>query len=165
MDERSDHYLARLSSSDRMLLQLSVRMNPIMVANADGDYSLREFAAIADAVHKLVNEPAFRPLLLVAGQEKFSEAALRVMLEEHSKDLDGYLAQIASLLEHLPEEVADAYRRFTLYAVIHTAEASRDGLFGLVGAKISDSEKSVIRKMVDVLRINPSEIDRAKLGI
>ena len=165
MEERTSLYLAQLSISDRKLLQMSVHMNPVIVAHADGDYSLRESAAIAEVVRKLMSEPEYRPLILVAGHSEISDAALRVMLETHTKDVDAYLAQIADLLESLPEEVAVAYRRFTLYAIIHVAEASRDGLFGFLGDKISQSEKTVMQKMVDVLGLAPNEDERKKLGM
>jgi uncharacterized tellurite resistance protein B-like protein len=165
MEERTSLYLAQLSTADRKLLQLSVHMNPIIVANADGNYSLRESAAIAEVVRKLMSESEFRPLILVAGHAEISDAALRVMLETHTKDIDAYLAQVSNLLEQLPEEVAHAYRRFTLFAIIHVAEASRDGLFGLMGDKISHSEKSVMRRMVDMLGLDPNEEEQAKLGM
>jgi len=140
-------------------------MNPIIVANVDGACSLRESAAIAESMRELLNDPAYRPLLLVAGHECFSDAALRVMLETHTKDIDSYLAQVAGLLERVPDIVADAYRCFARYAILHVAEASRDGIFGLVGAKISESEKAIIRTMVDALGIVLSESDQAKLDI
>jgi len=164
MDQRADQFLARLSTADRKLLQLSVHMNPIIVSNADGKCSMRESAAMAEAVRKLMCDEAYRSLLLVAGHEEFSDAALRVMIEQHSKDLDGYLAQVAGILDRIPEGVASAYRRFTLFAILHVAEASRDGLFGLLGAKISESEKLMIRKMVAVLGLELEEGDRARLS-
>lgn len=165
MDERTSLYLAQLSTSDRKLLQMSVHMNPVIVAHADGDYSLRESAAIAEVTRKLMSEPEYRPLILVAGHSELSDAALRVMLEEHTKDVDGYLQKVASLLDQLPDDVVDAYRRFTLYAIIHVAEASRDGLFGLMGDKISQSEKKMMSRMVDVLGLSPNDEERKKLGM
>jgi len=165
MEERSDHFLARLSAAERKLLQLSVHMNPIIVSHADGKCSMRESAAIAEAVRKLMCDEAYRSLLLVAGHEEFSDAGLRVMVEEHTKDVKAYLAQVASLLERIPEDVADAYRSFTLFAIIHVAEATREGLFGIMGAKISDSERAVILTMVEALGLKPGEDDRARLGM
>lgn len=165
MEDRTSLYLAQLSTTDRKLLQMSVHMNPVIVAHADGDYSLRESAAIAEVTRKLMTEAGYRPLILVAGHSEISDAALRVMLEEHTQDVDGYLRRIAELLENLPDDVVDAYRKFTLYAIIHVAEASRDGLFGLMGDKISHSEKTVMRKMVDVLGLDPNDEERKKLGM
>lgn len=165
MEERTSLYLTQLSAADRKLLQLSVQMNPLMVANADGNYSLREAAAVSEVVRSLMSDPQFRPLILVAGHAELSDAALRVMLETHTKDIDGYLSQLADLLEQLPEDVAIAYRRFTLFAIIRVAEASRDGLFGLMGDRISQCEKSVMRKMVDALALEPNDEEKTKLGM
>ena len=159
-----DQYLARLSTAERKLLQLSVHINPMLVASVDGSCSLRETAAMTDAMHKLKTETEYRPLLLLAGHEEISDAALRVMLETHSGNIEGYLAKIAALLDRVPDDVAEAYRRFVLYSVFHVAEASRGGLFGLVGAKISDSEKLVIRMIVEVLRLVLSDHERTKLS-
>lgn len=165
MGERTSLFLAQLSAQDRKLLQISVHMNPLIVANADGKYSLRESSALAAAVHKLISEDEYRPLVLVAGHEGISETAMRVMLETHTKDIDGYLKQVADLIATLPEEVAEAYRKFTLYAIITVAEASRDGLFGLVGDRISASEKTVMRRMVEVLELPLDDDARGKLGM
>ncbi len=165
MEDRTSLYLTQLSSADRKLLQMSVHMNPMIVAHADGDYSLRESAAVAEVTRKLMSEVCYRPLILVAGHSEISDAALRVMLEQHSENVDAYLARIAELIEDLPEGVGEAYRKFTLYAIIHVAEASRDGLFGLMGDKISQSEKKVMRKMVEVLGLAPNDQERQKLGM
>jgi len=165
MAERTSLFLAQLSAADRKLLQISVHMNPLIVANADGNYSIRESSALASAVRKLISDDEYRPLLLVAGHEELSDAAMRVMLETHTKDVDGYLQQVADLLDRLPEEVAEAYRKFTLYAIIAVAEASRDGLFGLMGDRISTSEKTVMRRMVDKLQLPIDDDARVKLGM
>lgn len=165
MAERTSLFLAQLSAADRKLLQISVHLNPLIVANADGKYSFRESSALATALRKLISDEEYRPLVLVAGHEELSEAAMRVMLEAHTKDIEGYLKQVAELLATLPEEVAEAYRQFTVYAIITVAEASRDGLFGLVGDRISASEKTVMRRMVDVLELPLDDDARTKLGM
>ncbi len=165
MGERTSLFLAQLSAADRKLLQISVHLNPLIVANADGKYTFRESSALACVVRRLISEEAYRPLVLVAGHEDISEAAMRVMLEQHAKDIDGYLAQVADLLARLPQDVADAYRQFTVYAIITVAEASRDGLFGLVGDRINASEKTVMRRMVEVLQLPVDDAARAKLGM
>ncbi|MCU0692233.1 MAG: hypothetical protein MUF54_12610 [Polyangiaceae bacterium] len=164
MDDRSPLF-AQLDPAERKLLQMSVHINPVIVATADGKYSLQESAAIADVVRKLMSEDEYRPLILVAGHEEISDAALRVMLETHSKNIGEYLAEVARLLEQLPPDVVNAYRRFALFAIIHVAEAARDGLFGLVGTRISEAEKAVMRKMAEVLRLEPDEEQRAKIGM
>ncbi len=165
MDEQTRLSLEQLSTTDRKLLQMSVHMNPVIVAYADGNYSLRESAAIAEVTRKLMSDAVYRPLILVAGHSEISDAALRVMLEIHTKDITAYLTHVAKLLDRLPDDVADAYRRFALFAIIHVAEASRDGLFGLMGDKISHSEKKVMRQMVDALRLRPTQEERQKLGM
>lgn len=165
MEDRTSLYFTQLGPADRKLLQMSVHMNPVIVANADGKYSLRESAAMAEAVRKLMSEPEYRPLILLAGHAEMSDAALRVMLETHTKNVEGYLEQLSCMLAQLPDEVVDAYRRFTLFAIIHVAEASRDGLFGLVGERISDAERTVMRRMVEVLELAPTDEQRAKLGM
>ncbi len=165
MTERTSLFLAQLSAADRNLLQISVHLNPLIVANSDGKYTLRESSALAAALRKLMSEDEYRPLLLVAGHQGLSEAALRVMLETHTKDIERYLLQVSSLLEKLPEDVVDAYRKFTLYAIVTVAEASRDGLFGLVGDRINASEKTVMHRMVEVLKLPVDEGARAKLGM
>ena len=138
-------------------------MNPVIVANADGNCSFRESSAIAAAVRKLISDEEYRPLLLVAGHEDISDAALRVMVDMHSKDLDGYLKQIAGLLQALPDDAAEAYRKFTWHAIITVAEASRDGLLGLLGDKIGAAERTVLRRMVEVLQLPIDDASRGKL--
>ena len=165
MVEALDLVLKRLNASDRKLLQMSVHINPILVANADGHYSMREQAAMAESVRRLMSEPSFRPLIALAGREPMSEASLQVLLDEHAKDVDSYLQKVRRLLELLPEPVADAYRRFTSFAIVHVAEASRDGLFGLVGQRISESEKALIQKMIDVLDLEPTPEQKKKLDM
>jgi tellurite resistance protein len=165
MTGRTSLYLSQLTSAQRKLIQMSIHLNPMIVANADGNYSLRESAAFAEAVRSLLTDMAYRPLLLLAGSEAISEAALRVMLETHTKDVEGYLAQIAELLAQMPDEAAEAYRRFTTFAIVKVAEASRDGLFGLMGDRISTSEKKVMRRMVQVLELPLEGEVKAKLGM
>ncbi|MBI5534928.1 MAG: hypothetical protein HY898_19530 [Deltaproteobacteria bacterium] len=165
MTERTSVYLSQLSPAERKLLQLSIHINAMLVANADGNYSMRETVALAEAVRKLISEEEYRPLLLVAGSEPISDAAVRVFLEEHSTDVEGYLQQVAQLLKVLPEDAAEAYRKFTLYSIVAVAEASRDGLFGLMGDRISHSEKKVMKRMVELLELPVDDSNRAKLGV
>lgn len=165
MTERTSVYLSQLSPAERKLLQLSIHINAMLVANADGNYSMRETVALAEAVRKLISEEEYRPLLLVAGSEPISDAAVRVFLEEHSTDVEGYLQQVAQLLKVLPEDAAEAYRKFTLYSIVAVAEASRDGLFGLMGDRISHSEKKVMKRMVELLELPVDDSNRAKLGM
>ncbi len=155
----------RLSAPDRKLLQMSIRMNAIFVANADGNYSFREQAAVGESVRQLMSDPAYRPLIALAGHGPMSDASLRVLLDEYASDADRYLANVSRLIDLLPEDVQRSYRAFTAYAIVHVAEASRDGLFGLVGKKISVTEMSLIRKMVSVLGLEPTEEQRAKLEL
>lgn len=157
--------LSNLSPADRKLLQLSIHINPMLVANADGNYSMRESVAFAEAVRKLISEEEYRPVLLVAGADPISEAALRVFLEDHSSDIEGYLQQVAALIKQLPDDAAEAYRKFTTYSIVAVAEASRDGLFGLMGDKISHSEKKVMKRMVEVLDLPLDDANKAKLGM
>lgn len=165
MPEPTNLYLAQLSPADRRLLQMSIHITPMLVANADGNYSMRESVAFKEAVRRLISEERFRPLVPVAGSEPITEAALRVFLEEHSRDVEGYLAQVAALVRHLPEDVAAAYRSFTIDSIIAVAEASRDGLFGLMGDRISTSEKKVMRRIVEVLGLPLDDTTRGKLGM
>lgn len=165
MTDQMSAYLGQMSPADRKLLQMSVHVTPMLVANADGNYSMRESMAFAEAVRKLISEERYRPLVLVAGSEPISDAALRVFLEEHSRNVEAYLAQLQALLRHLPDEAADAYRSFTVYSILAVAEASRDGLFGLMGDRISTSEKKVMRRIVEVLGLPLDESTRAKLGM
>lgn len=157
--------LSRLSSQQRRLLQMSIHINPMIVAHADGNYSFRESTAFAESVRTLIQEPAYRSLVPIAGTDPITEPALNVMLETHSKDVEGYLQQVAELLERLPAEAADAYRRFTVYAIVKVAEASRDGLFGLVGDRVSTSEKRVMKRMAEVLELPVDEETRSTLGM
>ena len=165
MSEPIELVLKRMSASDRHLLQISLHMNPIFVANADGNYSFREQSAMAQSVRQLMSEPAYRPLIPLAGQRPISEASLRVLMAEYGGDLDGYLEKLGDLLSVLPDDVVRAYREFTMSAIVNVAEASRDGFFGLVGDKISDEEKLLIRKMIQKLSLEPGEEQRAKLGM
>ena len=165
MGDRTSLYISQMSPPQRKLLQMSVHINPMMVAHSDGSYSLFESAAFAEAVRTLINDEGYRPLLALAGSEPISDAALRVMLEEHSRDVDGYLKQVAELLAVMPQDAAEAYRRFTLFAIVKVAEASKDGLFGLFGDRISTSEKTVMRRMVQVLQLPLDEATAAKLGM
>jgi len=165
MPERTSLYLGQLSPAERKLLQMSVHVTPMLVANADGNYSMREAVAFREAVRRLINEDRYRPLVPVAGSEPITDAALRVFLEEHSANVEGYLGQVEALLRHLPEDVAEAYRSFTIDSIIAVAEASRDGLFGLMGDRISTSEKKVMRRIVEVLGLPLDEPTRAKLGM
>jgi tellurite resistance protein len=164
-EQRTSLFLAQLNATQRRLLQMSVHLNPMLVALADGKYSLRESAAFADAVRTLLTDDAYRPLVVIAGTEELSETALRVMLDQHSKNIDAYLKDTADLLAVMPAQAAEAYRVFTLYAIVKVAEASRDGLFGLMGDRISHSEKKVMRKMVEILELEPDEATRKKLGM
>ena len=165
MADALDLVFRQLSPPDRKLLQMSVHINPILVANADGKYSLREQAAMAEAVRKLMSEDEYRPLIALAGQSPISDASLRVLLEEHSSDIDGYLKRLRKLLDRLPEEVASSYRQFTIYSILNVAEASRETLFGLVGKKISASEQALIQKMVDILGLELNQEQQRKLGV
>ncbi|HQP35263.1 MAG TPA: hypothetical protein PLI95_08795 [Polyangiaceae bacterium] len=165
MSEQTNQVLGHLSPADRKLLQMSIHVTPMLVANADGNYSMRESMAFAEAVRKLITEERYRPLVLVAGSDPISEAALRVYLEEHSKDIEGYLRQLESLIRHLPEQVVEAYREFTVYSIVAVAEASRAGLFGLMGDRISSSEKKVMHRIVEVLGLPLDDETRGKLGM
>jgi hypothetical protein len=165
MSERTSLYLGQLSPAERKLLQLSIHITPMLVANADGNYSMRESMAFAEAVRKLISEEQYRPLLLIAGSEPISDAALRVYLEQHSSNVDAYLGQIRDLLGQLPPDASDAYKQFTVYSILAVAEASRDGLFGLMGNRISTSEKKMMRRIVEVLQLPLDEATRAKLGM
>ena len=165
MSEQTNQVLGHLSPADRKLLQMSIHVTPMLVANADGNYSMRESMAFAEAVLKLIAEERYRPLVLVAGSDPISEAALRVYLEEHSKDIEGYLRQLESLIRHLPEQVVEAYREFTVYSIVAVAEASRAGLCGLMGDRISASEKKVMHGTVEVLGLPLDDETRGKLGM
>jgi len=165
MEEQPNQFLQQLGTVDRLLLQLSIHMNPLMVANADGCCSLRESSAIANTIHELLRAPEYRCLVMVAGPDSLSDAALRVMLDEHSKDVGAYVARLATILNGIPQDVALAYRRFTLFAIIQVAEASRDGFFGLVGARISESERAVMRQMINGLGLIPNDDERDRLGL
>jgi uncharacterized tellurite resistance protein B-like protein len=165
MTEQTSLYLAQLSPAERKLLQLSIHINAMLVANADGNYSMRETVAFAEAVRKLISEEQYRPLLFVAGSEPISEAAVRVFLESHSADIEGYLQQVAQLLKVLPDDAAEAYRKFTIYSIVAVAEASRDGLFGLMGDRISQSEKKVMKRMVELLELPIDDAIRTKLAM
>lgn len=164
-EQRTSLFLSQLNGTQRRLLQMSVHLNPMLVALADGNYSLRESSAFAEAVRTLLTDDAYRPLVVVAGTDELSETALSVMLEQHSKNIDGYLREVAELLTVMPEQASEAYRVFTLYAIVKVAEASRDGLFGLMGDRISLSEKKVMRKMVEILDLEPDQETRTKLGM
>lgn len=165
MADRLSVVLSELTAAQRKLLQMSVHLNPVIVANVDGNFSVRESAAVAKALRTMLTDPQYRPLLPIAGSDEISDVALRVFLEQHSRDVEGYLREVARLVERLPPEVSQAYRQFTLYAVLSVAEASRDGLFGLLGERINAAEKKVMRTMVELLQLEPTAEHRAKLGI
>ena len=52
-----------------------------------------------------------------------------------------------------------------MYSIVAVAEASRAGLFGLMGDRISSSEKKVMHRIVEVLGLPLDDETRGKLGM
>ncbi len=161
----TSQFWTELDAAQRKLLQMSIHLNPMLVAFADGNCTMRETAALAVSVRALLEQEEYNSLVAVAGSEVISEAALGAMLQTHQSDLEAYLRDLAQILTRMPKSMAEAYRRFAIFSIMRVAQASCDGLLGLIGRRINASEKAVIQRMVEVLELRVDDDAKRELGM
>ena len=143
--------LERMSDEDRLLFEESFYTVMYMVSYSDHDFSLRESLEIDRRLHRLRDTFGKQFTTVMDIEKSRKDTLLEAIKAMEPAQVPERLAKLRAVLEKMPPNLVEEYKRSLMDAALLVAGASREGVLG--GERISKEEKGMIQTIVTALEI------------